>query len=435
MAKSTGRHKVEHLTAVSCRNAKPGRHADGRGLYLVVEESGTKRWLQRIVIGGKRRDLGLGGFPAVTLAEARAKALANKGEIEAGQNPLEAKREVEKQAKAVAAVPTFSEEVEEYLSFKLAEFRNSKHRDQWRSTLSTYAGPILGHLPVDQIGTAEVLRVLQPIWSDRTETASRLRGRIEGVLQHSTVKGHRAGENPARWRYHLELLLPKPSKISKAENQPALSLDDGPVWFADLRKRDGMGARALEFLALTAARSGEVRGMAWGEVDLGRAVWTIPASRMKGGREHRIPLSSAAVGLLQVLPRFAKSDLVFVAFRGGQLSDMTLSATMRRMHETRLEADQASADALLADDAGGWRDPRNRRPAVPHGLRSTFRQWAAERGFPRDMAEVALAHYIGNEVERAYQRSDMLERRRAMMQAWADFLCGDPIAKAVPLRA
>lgn len=278
-----------------------------------------------------------------------------------------------------------------------------------------------------------MLRVLQPIWVSKTETASRLRGRIEAVLQAATVAGHRSGENPALWRGNLEYMLAKPSKVATVDNQPALSPDDAPAWFTELRQRDGMGARALEFLALTAARSGEVRGAAWSEIDLARGIWTVPANRMKAGREHRVALPPEAVSLLESLPRFAGNPLVFPAHRGGQLSDMTLSAVMRRMHEARVEADQEQAQAPLADDAGGWRDPKNNRPAVPHGLRSTFRQWAAERGFPRDMAEMALAHFIGSEVERAYQRSDMLERRRAMMAAWAGFLMGTEAANVVPL--
>ena len=436
MGKAKGRHKAEQLTAAFCAKAKPGRHTDGHGLYLVVAPTGAKRWLQRIVIGGKRRDLGLGSYPAVPLADAREKALANEKEIEAGGDPLEAKRQAEAEAQAVAAVPTFSTAVDDYLQTKLAEFKNEKHKAQWRSTLDTYAGPVLGALPVDKIDVQDVMRVLRPIWAGKTETASRLRGRIEAVLQAATVAGHRSGANPAFWRGNLEFMLPKPSKVARPDKQPALSLDDAPAWFADLRDRDGLGARALEFLALTASRSGEVRGATWQEIDLARGIWTIPAARMKAEREHRVALSPDALALLESLPRFAGNPLVFPAHRGGMLSDMTLSAVMRRMHESKLEADQAAAGAPLPQGVGGWHDPRNGRPAVPHGLRSVFRDWVAERThFPGDLAEVALAHKISNAVEAAYRRGDMIEKRRAMMAAWAGFLTGAEAANVVPLVA
>lgn len=436
LGKAPGRHKVEKLSAVFCRHAPPGRHGDGRGLYLIVEPSGARRWMQRVVIAGKRRDLGLGPFPAVSLADARAKALANLSQIEAGADPLEAKRKAAADAKAARAVPTFSEAVDAYLAIKLSEFRNSKHRDQWRSTLATYAGPIIGSKPVDKIDTADVLRILQPIWTNKTETASRLRGRIEAVLAWATVAGHRDGTTPAAWRNHLDRLLPKPGKVATVENQPALALEDVPAWWADLRQRVGVGSLALQFLVLTAARSGEVRGATWAEVDMERGVWVIPKSRMKAGREHRVPLSPAALALLTSLPRVAGTPLVFPAYRGGQLSDMTLSAVMRRQHEAKLTADAVAAEGRgLAEDEGGWRDPRSKRAAVPHGLRSVFRQWAAERGYPRDMAEMALAHFIGTEVERAYQRSDMLERRRALMTDWSAFLDGAETEKVVKFTA
>jgi integrase len=266
---------------------------------------------------------------------------------------------------------------------------------------------------VRAIAVADVLRVLEPVWTSKTETASRLRGRIEQVLAWATVAGHREGDNPARWRGNLDQLLPKPSKVADSGNQPALSLRDAPRWWAALREREGMAARALEFLALTAARSGEVRGMTWDEVTMegGEAIWTIPAVRMKMGKTHRVPLSAQALDLLQKLPRLDGSPYVFFAPKGGPLSDMALSAVMRRLQEADVRAGGV-----------GYLDTENKRPAVPHGLRSTFRQWAAEQGFPSDMAEIALAHARDSEVERAYQRSDLIERRRAMMAAWAGYL-------------
>lgn len=397
---------------------EPGKHFDGHGLFLRVRANGGKQWVQRITIRGKRREIGLGSPPAVSLATARKLALENRGKAMLGGDPLAERRDA-------AGALTFEAAVDKYLAAKLDEFRNDKHRKQWRSTLNTYAKPALGPKLVSEITVQDVLRVLEPIWQTKTETAKRLRGRIENVLSWATVAGHRNGDNPARWKGNLSEILPKPSKVTKGGNQPALALGDVSRWWADLAKRDGMAARALEFLTLTAARSGEVRGATWDEFDLGEiatpatsatrwAIWTIPASRMKNGRVHRVPLSPEAVTLLDALPRLDGSPYVFFAPRGGMLSDMSISAVMRRMQESEVKAGCA-----------GYLDPRSKRPAVPHGLRSTFRQWAAERGYPRDMAEIALAHFIGSDVERAYQRSDMLERRRDMMAAWGAFIRGD----------
>lgn len=401
---------------------KPGKHFDGHGLFLRVRPNGGKQWVQRITIRGKRCEIGLGSPPAVPLAMARKMALENRGKAMMGGDPLAERREA-------AAVLTFDMAIETYLAGKLDEFRNEKHRKQWRSTLTTYASPMLGQKMVSEITVQDVLRVLEPIWLTKTETAKRLRGRIENVLSWATVAGHRTGDNPARWKGNLSEILPKPSKVAKGGNHPALVVCDVPQWWADLGRRDGMATKALQFLTLTAARSGEVRGMTWDEIDLGTesavrsapvatlatfATWTIPASRMKGGREHRVPLTPEAVAVLKNLPRMGDSPFVFFAPRGGMLSDMSISAVMRRMQESEIKAGRV-----------GYLDPRSKRPAVPHGLRSTFRQWAAEQGYPRDMAEIALAHFIGSDVERAYQRSDMLERRRVMMKAWANFLCGE----------
>lgn len=402
--------------------SEPGKYFDGHGLFLRVRTNGGKQWVQRINIHGKRTEIGLGSPPAVPLATARQLALENRGKAMLGGDPLQEKREAR-------ASLTFAVAVDKYLSSKLDEFRNKKHRKQWRSTLDAYAAPVLGAKQVAYITVQDVLRVLEPIWQTKTETATRLRGRIENVLSWATVAGYRTGENPARWKGNLSEMLPKPNKVAKAENQPALSLGDVSRWWAELAKRDGMAARALQFLTLTAARSGEVRGMMWDEIDFGpqdktdappvatfatSATWTVPSSRMKNGREHRVPLTGETVALLKDLPRMDGSPYVFFAPRGGMLSDMSISAVMRRMQEAREKAGEL-----------GYLDLRSKRPAVPHGLRSTFRQWAAERGYPRDMAEIALAHFIGSEVERAYQRSDMLERRRNMMEDWGAFLRGE----------
>ncbi|WP_050931438.1 tyrosine-type recombinase/integrase [Aestuariivita boseongensis] len=395
---------------------EPGKYFDGQGLFLRVAKNGARQWVQRIVIRGKRTELGLGSPPAVSLATARKLALENRGKAMLGGDPLAEKRA------AKAKSLTFAECVNAYAEAKLPEFRSEKHRKQWLSALERLALPVLGQIRVQDIGTKDVLRMLEPHWRERTITAKKLRGQVEAVLTWATVAGHREGDNPAAWRGNLKELLPAPGKVAKAQHHPALALGDAAVWWAALAKRDGMAAQALQFLTLTCARSGEVRGMTWDEIELDRSanstnsvgVWTVPASRMKNGREHRVPLTAEAIALLDRLPRLECSPYVFFAPRGGMLSDMSISAVMRRMQEAKVRLEEP-----------GYLDPASKRPAVPHGLRSTFRQWAAEHGYPRDMAEIALAHFIGSEVERAYQRSDMLERRRDMMTAWAAFLRGE----------
>jgi integrase len=406
------------LTAALVRTVQEqGKYHDGGGLglYLRVEKNGARFWIQRITIRGKRRELGLGSPPLVSLVDARERATDNKRLVRAGGDPLTAKREAQ-------MALTFSEAVEKYLAVKLAEFRNEKHRKQWRATLDKYAAPVIGAKLVHAIEVQDVLRVLEPVWRTRTETASRLRGRIESVLSWATVAGYRTGDNPARWRGNLSELLPKPGKVTKAVNQPALALDDVPRWWRSLAGRDGMAARALQFATMTAARSGEIRGMTWAEVDLEKALWSVPAERMKADREHRVPLTSEALALLRGLPRMAGSEFVFFAPRGGALSDMSISAVMRRMQEAEVKAGRK-----------GYLDPRSGRPAVPHGMRSCFRDWAAEHGFEHVMAELALAHNVGSEVERAYRRTDMLERRRGMLASWGRFLRGEAGAKVVKL--
>lgn len=411
IAKELSSVEVKRLT-------KPGMHAVGgvTGLVLQIQPDGNSRhWIYRTTIGGKRRHLGLGGFPTVTLAMARELAREAYLNIRNGVDPIEERKAAQAALTATQKRGlTFADAMEKFLAIKLQEFDNDKHRKQWRATLDKYAAPAIGKTLVADIGLPDVLRILEPIWLDKTETAKRLRGRIEAVLSWATVAGHREGENPARWKGNLSEILPKPSKVVKVAHHPALALDDAASWFADLQTRDGMGARALEFLALTASRSGEVRGATWDEIDLDKGVWTVPAERMKMSREHRVPLTSEALALLKTLPRFAGSDFVFPAAKGGQISDMTISAVMRRQ---------------------GFTDSRTGRTAVPHGLRSTFRDWAAERTeYPRDMAEIALAHQVGGEVERAYRRGDQMEKRRAMMAAWGRFLRGEQGQKVVPLQ-
>ena len=385
------------------------------GLHLQLTPKDGRSWVLRAKVGPARRDIGLGGFPAVTLAQARDKARDARNKIDQGIDPIEER----KAAKAALAAAkrrgmTFADALDKFLSTKLEGFENHKHRQQWRNTLENYAKPEIGSMLVQDIAVQDVLRVLEPIWFDKTSTAKRLRGRIEAVLSWATVAGHRTGDNPARWAGNLKELLPAPSKVAKEGNQPALMIDDAPRWFEALHNRDGFGARALEFLALTASRSQEIRGAVWDEIDLDKALWIIPGPRMKMDREHRIPLSGAALALLQALPRLQDNPLVFPAARGGELSDMTLSAAMKRMHASEVVAGGA-----------GFLDRTSKRPAVPHGLRSTFRDWVAERTtYPGDMAEVALAHRISNAVEASYRRGDMIEKRRKMMADWAAYLTG-----------
>ncbi len=392
------------------------------GLLLQVTPSGAKSWLLRCKVGDRRREIGLGGYPDVTLAGARERAREAREMIRNGIDPVEHRKATT--AALFASQKrglSFKEATEKFLIVKLAEFGNAKHRKQWRATLDKYAVPAVGDMLVGDIHVADVQRILEPIWLEKTETASRLRGRVEAVLAWATVAGHREGDNPARWKGNLDAVLPKPGKVQRVTHHPALALDAVAAWFSDVQSRKGFASRALEFLAMTAARSGEIRGATWAEIDLEAHLWIIPAERMKVRSEHRIPLTSEAVKLLRGMDRIMGSDFVFPAVRGGALSDAALSACMKRINEAK---------------KGRYVDPRSGRPSVPHGLRSTFRDWTAERTeYPRDMAEIALAHTVGSEVERAYRRGDMVEKRRAMMAAWGRFLRGQTRKKVVKLEA
>jgi integrase len=338
--------------------------------------------------------MGVGGYPDVMLAEARERARTIRMQIRDGVDPVADRRARRAAQRANVNVVTFELAARRWHQSKRSEYRNPKHAAQVLSTIETYAVPVIGNMPVEQIGLKEVLAVLQPIWAEKTETASRLRGRIESVLAWATVSGHRSGDNPARWKGNLDAVLAQPGKIARVKHHAALPIGELSAFFARLRQQSGMAARALEFLILTAARSGEVRGAKWMELDNDAGVWTVPAERMKAGREHRVPLSAQARDLLERLPVFEGSDYVFSAPRGGMLSDMSISAVMRRM-----DVD-----------------------AVPHGFRSTFRDWAAEHtDYAGEIAEMALAHTISNKVEAAYRRGDLLAKRRQMMDDWAEF--------------
>lgn len=399
------------------------------GLMLQISPRGAKSWLLRTMVGEKRRAIGLGPYPEVSLADARHRASEAKVKIAEGVDPIEERKAVRAAlTTAQRRGLTFAKGVERFLDAKLDEFRNEKHKKQWRSTLDRYANPEIGEMLVQEIATQDILRVLEPIWSSKTETATRLRGRIEAVLNWATVAGHRTGDNPACWKGNLEALLPKPNKIANAKHWPALAIADAADWWGRLSERDGMASAALRFQALTAARSGAVRLATWDEIDLDNAIWTVQPGRKASkipphGTPHRVPLTIEAIRILNAVPQDQGQSLVFWAPRGGPLSDMSISAVMRRIHESEIKAGRI-----------GFVDQANKKPAVPHGLRSTFRDWAAEAGYPRDMAEIALAHIVGSEVERAYRRTDMVERRRAMMADWAIFLDGTKREKVVSLR-
>lgn len=394
-------HSLNKLSArfISTVSAK-GRYADGGGLYLQVGTTAEKSWLFRFQLNGRARAMGLGPVHTVSLADAREHAFVCRRQVLDGKDPIEERRRERLAGITEAAeVRTFQWCAESNIKSHNAAWNNLKHAQQWTNTLTRYVFPAFGRLPVASIETHNVLEALEPIWTTKPETASRVRGRVEAVLDWTKVRGLRNGENPARWRGHLDKLLPAPSKVAKPRHHAALPFDDAPAFMVDLKQRDAIAARGLEFLILTAARTGEVIGAKWDEIDADVGIWTVPAERMKAGKEHRVPLSKSAAKLIETMTAVRMNDYVFPGTRPkSPLSNMAFLQLLKRM--------QCSG-------------------VTPHGFRSTFRDWASERTtYPSEVAEQALAHTISSKVEAAYRRSDLFEKRRAMLQDWDNFLFG-----------
>jgi integrase len=380
--------RIHRLSARSvATQTKIGRHADGNGLYLSISANGGRRWVYLYRRDGRLREKGLGSAGTVSLKDARLAAEAVRKQLREGIDPIDSK------VKPVTA-KTFSECAEAFIASNEKAWKNAKHRDQWKNTLKAYAEPHIGKLPIDRISVDDVLKVVEPIWTTKTETASRVRGRIEAVLDWAAAREYRDSDNPARWRGHLDKVLPPTRKVAKVRHHPALPYKDIPAFMADLRQRDSISARALEFTILTAARTGEVVGAKWDEIDDDNKVWTVPADRMKAGVEHQVPLSDRALAILKDIPR--DGDFIFVGMKPTEgLSNMSMLAMLKRMDRTDL---------------------------TTHGFRSTFRDWAAETTeFPNELVEMALAHTIRNKAEAAYRRGNLLERRRVLMDGWSDF--------------
>jgi integrase len=393
---------LHRLTQADLRRTAPGLYADGGNLYLQVTVSGesvNRSWILRFAINGKRREMGLGAIHTINLKDARAKAAELRKLIYEGRDPI-AERDAQKAALAAATAKrvTFDYCATSYSRAHSPKW-SAKHAYQWSSAMTRFASPILGKLPVDVIDVGLVVKVLEPIWHERPETASRLRGGIESVLAWASVRGFRQGDNPARWTNHLEELLPSRRDILPVEHFAALAYREMPGLMARLRERNGVTERALEFLVLTASRSGEVLGAKWDEIDLAERVWAIPAERMKGRREHRVPLCARTVAILDDMKLCRRNGFVFPSERRENLGESPMRELLKRL---------------------GYK-------ATIHGMRSAFRDWAGEQtNFPREICEAALAHAVGNKVEQAYRRGDALGKRRRLMQAWADY-CAKPI--------
>ncbi|WP_218119554.1 tyrosine-type recombinase/integrase [Roseospirillum parvum] len=400
LTRRPGLHAVGGVAGL-CLNVLPKDRAvvrDGQRVKVPKGSGGGATWILRTHIDGKRVQIGLGGFPTVTLSQARDSAREMLAAIRAGRDPVAERNAARAAARAArAATITFDGAVQQWLTVKKQEWSSEKKAKQIESALARYASPELGRMNVQDIELAHIVRVLEPHWQNKTETMTGVRARIEAVLDWSTVHGYRKGDNPARWKGFLDKVLPAPAKIKTAKHFDSMPYAEIPEFMAALKDRAGMGARALEFAILTGARSKEIRGATWAEIDVGKRVWTIPAARMKMRREHRVPLTDAALDVLERTGRGEMDGLVFPAPRGGQLSDMSISAVLKRMEV----------------------------PVTVHGFRSTFRTWAAEETqYPREVCEVSLAHAIGSALEAAYNRGDLFQKRRNLLNDWADYCSG-----------
>jgi integrase len=401
MARTINRLSPRTIAAIN----KVGMHADGGGLYLQVSRFDTKSWIFRFKLKGRERQMGLGSLNTISLAEARQEAGESRKMLREHIDPIEARNaRRNRQSIDVAKAMTFKECAESYIESHRSGWRNAKHESQWSNSLATHVYPTFGDLPVSAVDVGLVMKALQPIWSTKTETASRVRGRIESILDWATVQNFREGENPARWRGHLDKLLPKPSKVQKVKHHAALPYTDVGEFMTRLRKREAVAARGLDFLILTATRTMETIGSTWSEFDLNEKIWTIPAERTKGDKEHRVPLSPTAVKIVQDMKRVSQSDYVFPGGRSRRpLSNMAFLQLIKRM---------------------------GRKDLTAHGFRSTFRDWAAERtNYPNEVAEMALAHSISDKAERAYRRGELLEKRRRLMDDWAVYCSKVPVEK------
>lgn len=389
--------KTNRLTAIEVgKLEKPGYYCDGAGLYLQISKTGSKSWIMRYTLGKKPCEMGLGSFLTFTLAEARQRATAQRKLLTDGIDPLATKRStLLAKRMAEASIITFDKAANAFIEANSPAWRNPKHMVQWRNSIATYASPVIGALPVSTIETSHIMRILSPIWATKTETATRVRGRIEKILDWSKVQGYRTGDNPAAWRGHLSEALPKPSKVAEAAHFAALPWVEIGAFMVALRAAQGAGARAMELIILTATRTSEVLNAKWSEFDLDAALWVIPKERMKGFREHRVPLSAAALAVLEKMKQESTGgEFVFMGRKSGPLSNMTCLQTLRRM---------------------------DRNDITVHGFRSTFRDWVSEStSYPRDVAEMALAHAIEDKSEAAYRRGDLIEKRRALMSDWAE---------------
>jgi integrase len=405
--------QIDKLTAVKVEKIKkPGTYGDGGRLYLQVKqvnEALTKSWIFRFTppSGGLRRDMGLGSFDTYGLAEARELARECRKLVAEGRDPIEERKAARLEKKLdEAKAMTFAACAERYIASHKAGWSNPKHAAQWPATLGTYVYPVFGPLPVQTVDVGLVMKAIEPIWVQKPETAGRVRGRIESILDWATARGYRQGENPARWKGHLENLLPKKSKVRRVEHHAALPYAELPAFMIDLRGQEGIAARALELAILTAGRTGEVIGARWDEVDFDARLWMVPSERMKAGREHRVPLSDAVLAILEDMRAIRHSEFVFPGGRIGRpLSNMGLLMTLRRM---------------------------GRGDLTTHGFRSCFADWCAERtNFPAELREMALAHTVSDKVEAAYRRGDLYAKRRHLMDAWARFVTTAPAAGKV----